>query len=588
MADSQLDYLSQVSVADLDRAVGDLAGKVLPHFGGGLEPVQADPREDLADWDDQRAEQTVTLLQLLGYLREPTAAEVAARRCVWSSAEITIAWSDWRQDRLALERAGDPDLTIKTERPPSSPLTDDALRRDLKACASLEGEVTLAHWPAPDAVTLASRILTMRLRLYGLSDNSAGAGLAADSEARFLHQAGRITAKIPLLSAVEMINQLGDIENLTKTMQGHLSGGFIVLYRPKDRPFPPEEADETPLLTPTAGIVNILDLNDAAAADWNNFAIRLLQVRLWMLGYYRGEVDGRWGVLSARGLNAYFRDYRVEHPSRLWGRIRDDRVVLDIIQVLSDFATMVDGPVASLERRDIDDILAQPEVVQDAGFWGQLASAQATYAASGGTTRPRAAYAGLNFEVAGSDNLLRKRYFGWRGIFASFKQFIHDVITSLKDRVIAFLKGIAEAISKGLGFVRNIIRYIVDSSRSAVRIVTLGVQRLRAWLTTTPVATGTAEKPVEVLTVWQHDFDTVQFVQKDCPADLVAKHSQTLDWMRRSLDVMLEIGIQLLRLVLTIGNWLMFAWQALQTVRKIITELQDPLLEEILADTAAT
>lgn len=583
-------------LTDIDAAEARLAKQVLPPFGAELEPVQTDPRRWPQEQDDQRGEQTLTLLQLLGYLDEPPSGRSAWR---WSEAEIEAGWREWAQDYLA-ETARSPSartLAFHGEdlAPPAGPAVTepDRLRRALKACATLEGEVELQAWPEVGEVSLRSRIALFRLRLFGLHAGTPAAPMPG-ALAGLLRDRGRWLLEDRRETAVALINRLGAIAPLTRVVADRLAGYGVILRPLTDA----ERATATPAAPlrarpkgagrrfvrrepRRARSFRLPDLADPSAREWNTLAVRVLQVRLWTLGYYEGEIDGSWGRLSEAALA----EFRADFPSAA-GRddLCDDHAAgarcLDLAAVLRRISAEADEPAERLERAEIDAALNAPEVQADETVWHGLAAANATRPPQ--ARREHAGYVDHHFEITGAENARRKRYYGWRGIFVAFGRFLR----AAADRIGTFLQRLRAALAAGLGLVRQVARYVVDASRVAVRVVSLAVQRLRCWLAGTPVITHHGAGLCA--TRWQTDFDTCLVVSRGCPPETLHLHLRDLDWMNRSFALMIRIVDAVLDVVLAVHNWLLLAWRLLRLVRDVIHLRRDPLLAALFAEQAAT
>jgi hypothetical protein len=339
-------------------------------------------------------------------------------------------------------------------------------------------------------------------------------------------------------------------------------------------------------LVAEADQIHAVNLANQNVADWNRFSLRLLQVRLWTLGYYQGEIDGSWEALSQEALECFIAEFQVADPGRLYGLVQKDYVVLDITAVLGLFVREVDAPADALDRRQIDDLLAEESGKDRSELLDALTEYKSKEAAAGvewdgGPSVAR--YEGDDFTVTNAENIRRKRYFGWRGIFASFGRFIRRVA----DKVVNLVADLIAAVRSGLGYVRNILAYAVNATRTAVRVGALAIRRFHCWLTGTPVVTPLAAGGLGAATFWQHDHDTINLIITGCPPEAVTRHGQLLGWMQRSVGIMLEIGAAILGVVLAFGNWLLFAWRLLKIVRTVVREAGDPLFAELLADNAA-
>ena len=563
-------------VERIESARHRLAAEVLPHYGAAVEPVQTDPRTDLGEIDDQRGEQSVTLLHSLGYLPEPA----AGREHRWPAAAIAAAWADWLADWhewVETDEAGRAVAIALGDEALGGAGDDCAALRALKACATLEGEVMLARWPEPGRTTLASRIALYRLRLYGLASFDPDGAMPPGLDALLQDWARNLAADRQAMPAHELVNRLGSLHGLTDELLGRLGDCHVLLAEPEES----AElglAETESLVTDGGRTIRVLDLRNPASRDLNRLTLRVLQVRLWTLGYYDGAIDGEWRALSERALTAFADDYELGRHRAYIGAVASGRVVLDAAKILRCFTESVDAVAEDTGRVAIDAALAGAERGADAAFWDALAEAREA-------DRANAAAASYSYDgeanvVARGENVRRVRYFGWRGIFAAFGRLLRKG----GDFVRRVIEAAGAAVRRLSGLLRSIARYVVDATRVAMRVAALAVQRLKCWLTGTPVVTrGEAHL---VATYWQRDFDTVNLIAAGAPVGLLERHVQTLDWMQRSLEAMLRVGLAIAQALLALGNWLLFAWRALLVVRQILREVADPGIRELVAETA--
>lgn len=632
------------------EAEQNLVHEVLPKFGAQPEPLETDPRSYLHEVDDQRGAQTIQLLRNLAYLPPPAAPD---QEEVIPAAAIERAWEEWTADYRAnvAKPAEAPDkVSIETESGDAAPETD-RLRRALKACASLEGEVKLGEWPDDDD-RLAVRIFSFRLKLFGLHPGDDGLVSPSESglRAHLVRRAKWIFAREERSGdALAIINALGDAPRLGQAVIDRLDGWAVVL-----RTYTAEERNNSPLLPgrmesiasrfkPGKGPspivdpwsnrrIKILNLNDPIDDAWNELAVKVVQVRLWTLGYYPAAIDGSWGPLSDAALDRFIADDPDDNARpELRVTTPEGYVVLVVSPLLEAIAFHADAATEELDRAEIDAslralrdgadrheaMLAQsaPEVNREspsaeteataadaAAFeaWSSLttfANGQVPLQLASDETLARAApppgtYDGDDYVQEAWGKREHREYQGWRGIFTAFGRLLRGIVKKAVDflqdavkRVGDFARRVIAAVKDGLGYVHQIVRYITDASRVAVRVAGLAAARVRAWMNGTPIVTRAA--PALVCTCWQHDFDTILVVSNDCPPSLLARHDTVLDWMARSFAILVRIGFSLLKLVLaTAINWLLFAWRALNLIREIVRASNDSLFRELFADAA--
>jgi hypothetical protein len=615
------------SLLDAETRLGAL---VLPAYDARPSRIQSDPRADWIELDGQRSGQTVTMLSLLGYLPRPE--DVLAGQ--YPVAEITRAWSRWRADYVREVQVGglpaggitDENRTviIATETPVipqnvaglAEPVADDdgiifrdalgddmgleetdRLRRHLKACASLEGEVNLRKWPTPGEVTLASRIALFRLGLFGVCRESAAEPMPDDMVRHVRSRASWLAATDRLGSSLEVVNVLGDAPKLNGIIIDRLPGWYVVLgpltgtdqanspLRMRGISIRDMRARDWQRPIPGRGLLpsgaHYLDPSDPSDAIWNEVAVKFLQVRLWTLGYYPGAIDGSWGPVCEAALRAYLADD--DDPPVLDRRpLSDGRSLLRLSPLLKDIAQHADQAVSNLERADLDARLAElpPEETSDDAdqVWAGLSRASAAASADGA---PGTRAHGV-FVAAAPVAENRRPYVGWRGVFHAFGRILRKIVAGVKS----FFSVLLDAVKKGAAYVRGVALYLRNATRGAVRLCALGISRARAWLLGTPVLT--TDDTACVATRWQRDFDTVYYISPRSSAGLIDLHGRELDWMARSFAVLVRLGLAVLRLALSFGNWPFFAWRALGLARKVVKTLRSDLFKELLAAESPT
>ena len=545
------DFL-EYTVADVERAEAVARTEVMPRYEAEDEAFSADPRARRSAFDGQRSEQLVTLLLQLGYLEEPAAG---ASEWSWSRPTLELAWAEW-----ARERRGE-DLAALGE--------EERLRRELKACVSLEGEVSLLAWPEAGERSLLSRVALFRLRLFGQLEGRAGDAMPAGL-AGALRQRARWVADGQDWTALDIVNRLGNLPGLCGAIAVKLEGSYIALRPARGGSGGPKSkaargggnqgARFASARLSQAGAARLLNVEDPSGRAWNELSVLALQARLWTLGYYEGEIDGAWSELSEAALARFIREYELERVEGLRTlRVSAGVKALRVSVVFERMATLVDGPAKDTERSEIDAALSDEAALADDRLWAALAAESEQEGVEREEGAPVARLSGGTFTLAHGTNLRRRRYFGWRGVFAAFGRALR--------RVGGFVAGLLKALRAGLAHARSIARYVVGATRTAARVATLAVKRLKAWLLGTPVVSGAY--PGVAATRWSLDFDTVTFVDRSCPVERVGQHVTLLDWMQRSFGVMIEIAQGVTGLLLSLGNWLLFAWRAWTLARAV-------------------
>jgi hypothetical protein len=611
-------------------ALVTLERDVFPGFGAQPEKLETDPRSYLHEVDDQRGAQTISLLRQLGYLRPPDPAAKPGEADRISGPEIAQAWDAWTSDyrtNRALLDSNPAKVGIATEIDHDAP-EPDRLRRALKACVSFEGEVTLNNWP-PSTTGLAARVLAHRLHFYGLPHASPNApspppALPPDELRRQL--VVQLAWLDTTMDALGFVKLMGDATRMGAAVAKALRDRAIVLGVPAGPPVPDPQVDPQPMHGPHAqrapGFyhrllgkrIEPLDTTDFTQFIQNQIAIKVLQIRLWTLGYYPGAIDGQWGELSTQALTNFIAD-DPDDPATitLLGNTHDGFSTLVASPVLDAIALHADVATEALKRADLDASLqalheaaARHEAaggglaskVDSLAFdaWDKLKSLADVQKKTLASAQPQPGrYEGDTYVQTIAANPDRQTNHGWRGIFTAFGRVLTNVVngaatvikqvgTWLSNFANGIIRAVNQAIATGLGYAHQILAYVKDSARVAVRVAGLAVARLKAWLGGTPIVTQDGSRVVA--TRWQMDFDTVLLVSADAPPELVTQHVRTLDWMGRSFSMLVRVGLALLKLLLALGNWLLFAWRAIALIREIFKDAHDPLFAELLAETA--
>ncbi len=614
-----------LTVRHVSEQIEAFAGCMQAEFhlpGDSLDPIYADEAcltEEQAD--AKRTEQVVSQLQLLGYLGETETDRI-------EQSTIDAAFDAWERDFEAARDTGA--LRIHFEEDEATALARAApeLRRIrwLKAVATFEGEVTLLRLPAPGERSLLSRIVHLRLRIYGLlrvrdADTTEPAGTALlkvtdpfdETGAKALRHGGRIFLAVTHADPRSVANLLGHAPAATDAFVAHhevwpglyrdpAANGNIPVGRFRVRKF----ADRPPRWTEMDGRWQ-RDPGSAGSARLPEFAIaatsltpaevkfqeehpitvvgqQLLQLRLWTFGYYLGALDGAWGPVTAQALEGFARDNpEVFAPEKLrrdaQGRIipdaylrwsNDGRAILNLGRLLT---VMVDHLDVAAEETSVSDMnrLAEDSVdaIKTEQEWRQV---EAKYQALRVGEREKIAAPHLGadgFSSGKTSNAQRKRYFGWRRYFAAAGAFLRRVGGVLVRAV----QSVLEALLAGFGQAFEILRYLWRKVRVAMRVARLAGRRLRAWLAGDPVGTRSG---TNLCATWiSLDFDTLQFVSAGCAAEVAKSHQERLRWMSASLAFMCHLGARVVKACVQLAiSALLVAYEIFKAVRALLADEQ--------------
>jgi len=578
------------------------------------EPIHADERALCTGIPDaDRLEQAATHLQMLGYLEDSGAIP---------ESRIGEKLNEWEADAEAALREGSLEIFLEGEVREGVP-HEEARLRTLKAMATFEGEVVFRKPPEAGGVTLASRIAHMRLIAYGLSRIESGARTAeADHFAagdaygpesiRSVKTGSRIFFYPEKnRSVLETLNLLGHAPAATDAfLAAHGALRFMVAgpptgsdvspsrwridrkpvpWRPRwtgadgqwklsgEEPFPPETLPAMVKRGPHRE-PDPEKLHRESRKPLNVVAFELLQMRLWMFGYYQGEIDGQWGSLTEEALKRFLR----EHGELLgeesasfhagWGGWR----VVNLYRIFGVMVDALDVPSEQLTGAGMRELAERTAGELTAEQWAVVAENHENLMGREARVIPRPHTDG-DVLSNGSANLKRKRYFGWRRFFSAAGSFLRGLVGGLVDAV----GKVVRALLAGVGHAFEVLRYLWRKVRVAARIARLAVRRLYSWLTGTPV--GTSRGSHVTLTRWSLDFDTVEYTSPDCPEEVIARHRTRLHWMRLSFSFMSDLGLLVLSLVtgLGAGLWLRVAYTLYIRVGQM---LRDPDYRELFSD----
>lgn len=594
-----------LSLDQVSEHIETFGGKMVENFHlppAELDPLYADEAWILAGQPDaKRSEQIATHLQLLGYLDD--------RAGTIPETEVNAALLAWEQDFADAQRDGMILVHYDAQerrRLDQLPWTERRVR-ELKALATFEGEVVLTRVPPSGEVTLASRILHMRLRSYGLArvvDHET-----TDTRDRFLARdpfgdPGRAALEAGALiffnrrthDPLEVINLLGNAPAATDAFLGH-RGAWPGLFRGERRPAgigrvavqAPEarrrrwvnrdgqwQFDVTiPATKQRPSFTEQPRLRDSVVTAYAQHpftvvGLELLQLRLWMFGYYLGAVDGVWGQLSEDALRAFGREHAdilgsgdadvyLRTDKNGWGLINLGLVLGVIVDHLDAVAERLSSTAMQRVAEDtVDGIKSDDWAEVDRAYEKHRARERALIAAPTLSTAKA-------IQMEGDGGTSRKRYFGWRRFFAAAGAFLRRVGGAIKN---AF-RTVIQALKDGVGQAFEVLRYLWRKVRVAVRIGRLAVRRFSCWLTGTPLCT--IESKHLVATAWSLDFDTVQVVSDRCPDAISALHDRRLHWMSASLAFMSRLALFVLELVsAAIASWLLVAYRVFRFFRELL------------------
>lgn len=561
---------------------------------------------------DYLGQQIATHLEALGYLPDLPSGEVPPE-AEWRRA--LRAWQLDQPDPLLPPEARPVEVPLPGEAPAAMDADERAIRL-LKAQCTFEGETLLRGWRGAPREALVARIARYRLRTYGL--------LPPDGELAALD-----SAAVDLVHAAvcpdpdgnpDLVQLLGDAPELTsrfvrtqhkqafllspgpvpvdlaplrrcRIRRGSAAGMRRTNFRsargrgrPRGhRPVPVREepdkaADPNKTLQP--GLEQAKGSGGAPPpAALHRFAGYLLQVRLWMYGYYSGELDGCWGPVLQGALERFAaehrqgvdKDHALAEPKK-WMHLEDGQCVIDLCYLFSYMLEHLDEAAERTEREDLDRLFdtslgrTREDGVSDEDIRQAEEDLSRDLLAANAERKDeeRQDRQASDLRAGAGPPRRRRRYFGWRAIFG------------LVGRA---LRWIGKTIKKAFGWIRDKVRqlvhyattvlnYLREKTRRAVRLVSLGFQRLYHWATGTPVVTDRAEGILA--TQWSLDFDTVNVALGSDPQRLVEPHLTLIEALNAGFGFLLEIASSVWSLaealLLPAVNWILVAWRAFKAV----------------------
>lgn len=600
-----------------DSLLRDHFSTSAPNASAPFEDVFEERPSDFL-WD-----QVATHLESLGYLGD------LDQEGVRTAPALQRAFESWRLDFESEEGEGvRVDLGDDEQLSKLSELERSI--RLLKAQCSFEGETTLDPAKLSNKQSLAARIALHRLRCFGL--------LSFDEDLDSLEREKADSLIVSLTRRndphIALVNVLGDLPELTSRfvqtqhkrvfafakedvtatdlMQSHRverERRFGLGQRSfrernhlrnqhrraaRDDSQPNSDRNLSNLLEP--GLRRKRNTSELVPGPaLRQFSLYLLQVRLWTYGYYTGALDGRWGLMLANALDRFVEDHESHEKGNLargkrrkWMRGGEDSRVIDLAYFFSFMVSRLDEAAEATAREEIDEIVTNAlgsdsqegntqEEIQDAErtLTEEIAKAHLERREGLANDRLRSAAPGQARKPR------RRRYFGWRSVFSFMGRAIGWVGRSIKKA----LKWIKEKIRTLKHYATILLNYIREKTRRAVLLASLGIQRLKLWITGDPV--GTKRGSSFLVSRFQRDFDTVNFSSGPVNSELVQDHITRIDALNAGFGFLVEVGLSVWSVVSALRyafvNWLLIAWRAYRAVKRALAYIDENehLLEKL-------
>ncbi|GAB4324786.1 MAG: hypothetical protein Kow00127_17460 [Bacteroidales bacterium] len=414
-------------------------------------------------------------------------------------------------------------------------LTDDDQR--LEALLDLDNTTGVRKMPAIGEVSLVTRMLHYRLKLYGLYDGRVSAPWGA----------GGITALEQLasytgLTISETIALSGNLDGLTRFILKASAYRLPVLiveakrdnsekvpeYSGKFRRTLKRELKDYPeafsrldkeMFYRRDKKVNIRAVEAARKNPLHRFLWHLVQLQLWQSAGYFGLIDGLGGPVTLGGLLTIRKMYALAgykdvDDRLLLARITSDYVLFNAWSLLSTLSSDDSGPAAHqvVERLETDYVNASE--AERTGFENLFISAgESSQSIRSDTEEPEYSFGAIRRVLLNGRLLLRKiarfaqHLFKW--IIRKIKE-LHSMIQRILTTIWADLRQAAKYFLTGMKFLAGRLTYVSKNGNH------------------------------QALTRFDTDKDVVTLFNSSDP-ELVALHSKKMLRLSRSMSFSLEV-----------------------------------------------
>lgn len=587
--------LGELSVLDVRSRWSTLRDDVASPMGIPADPVEIDPEEIREDTDSFRKLALVQALQDLGYLPEPTDESQAD----FTSSEIKTALNQWREDTLksTIGYRLDPKKKNAQMKMNGNSLPADVLPL-LTLQTSYDGLLQLCRMPkvTDKTPTLESRILLFRLKTFGRFSGSTGEVIKQSDLSALQSLSDDLDFK-KAKGLLSFLNTLGNADKLINLFKADYQKQIFVV--PEALPINLPASDlivndykidmvqlkigfqanrpgssvrprgpKIPKLKYSKGSGKTPNFDTIRNTRINSFGLQLLQLRLWQAGYYHGAIDANWGNMSAEALDSFsksFADQKIK-KEEIYSRVQGGNVLnlFYAFKLLKKLVEEIDETETQVNINKLGDTILEESsddelnTIQDRAH-EELKNISKSHIA---TVK--------DVEIEGTQETakipLRRRFnFSLRGIFASISGWFRGAFENIKKWALK----IKNAIISGLKSVLNVFRYVLRKIKSAIRVVTLAVQRFYYWISGTPFGTGNPKTLNFILTKWSIDFDTVNFASEGCSNALLVSHVNRVKYMNESLHFIIGLSLQVIKLIKPSPiSWLSMAWGIYNKVKE--------------------
>jgi hypothetical protein len=589
---------------EAEAAWGRLQGEVLPRLGV-VEPAWSEnPEQAYHRGDPAEREILIQHLADLSYLPQDADAETDDRA-------IRSAVREWRLELPTLPVGTFLANTLVTARE----FLEPGEMQQLAAQVGFEGELEVSRLPALGERSLLSRIVHFRMKSFALRNALAAEVTASFSLGTLLVLADvalllQVTPTNTYSSELILVNLLGNARELTDVLMKHWGDWvfvfrhepaeversvaselpslmdsnrrfrtlpteaqlvyqrlFIASGRHRDDRVPPKEgnrirnvwgedgfryyASADPMRWIREAIEARLPPEQAVDHLVNRLGLELLQLRLWMLGYYRGSVDGEWGPLSFAALQEFLADQDVD-PSKLVFPLSGGFVALNFRYLFKRVLPGLEDLSETTRVEDLEALQAETmEQVETGGDWEAVQIASERMQAE-------------EEQLHRGPLVRRRRYRGLWGILAAAGRFLRDVARS----VVRAAKALVAALKRGWAAATRIFRHFLRGIRRGVRVIGLAVKRFHHWLVCRPFMSGEERGSRCVLTRFYHDGDAFHFASEGLDARELTRHRRDILRMNLAFEIVVRLAIKAVGLIAAgvSYRWLQLAWRLFRLV----------------------
>jgi hypothetical protein len=537
---------------------------------------------------DYESKQRITqYLQDIGYIKEGSAVKV-------SDLSQQKGIRRWRQDskRLSIEKF---QYDLQHSLFQFHPLDSDSIDfLYLAAQMGFEAEVEIKQLPKNGEVSLLSRIIHYRLRVFGVYTNAVESPFNEQSLSSIKAVANILEHEGSLL---EVINLLGNVRELSASFMKQ-QGDWVFAF--KLRSASPEVLKETYINN--IGIVNTeilklkdkkrqwkyehifvatgvhykdsngrgvwagrngfryyrnslvfgtirrlvenrLSASDAIKSSTNKLGLELLQLRLWLLGFYKGELDGDWGPLTILAVREFLLSDDIVDINQVVKPVEGGYAVVNMRYLFNRLLAQTDSDADNVSASDAQELsLSTFSRAQNKAQWEALENAHNKVEAQ-------------DFSMHLS-NPRRRRAFSFRGLLCAVGRFFNRLTGSIAQAV----KRVWAGLKKMAALAVKIFKQGLEMIKQGVQVVSLSVKRAYYWLLEKPIFT--LSKTALVLTRFTRDGDAFHFVSNADEA-LIKRHHHTIRKMNLAFAIMATIGFKALAVIKEFAtfNWLRLAFK---------------------------